>query len=158
MSRLGISSIVIALPLVLGACGNTTEDRAISGAGIGAGAGAIIGAVTPVGALGGALIGGAVGGTAGAVTDSSQVNLGKPIWRGDSSSANANPNAAYDPNTVRNIQGGLQRLGYDPGAADGRFGPKTEDAIRRYQQDNRLPVDGQPTSALWENIRSRING
>jgi peptidoglycan hydrolase-like protein with peptidoglycan-binding domain len=59
---------------------------------------------------------------------------------------------------VRDIQAGLQRLGYDPGAADGRFGAKTESAIRQYQQDSGLPVDGQPTASLLQNIRSRIAG
>ena len=148
---LGIA--VLAGPLLLAACGDTTEDRALSGAGIGAGAGAIIGAVTGIGPGAGALIGGAVGATAGAVTDSSQVNLGKPVWR--NSSGGNQGGGAYDDGTVRNIQAGLQRLGYDPGPADGRFGPQTEAAIRRFQQDNGLAVDGQPTAALWQQIQQR---
>jgi osmotically inducible lipoprotein OsmB len=74
-------SIVSAIALfVLGACGNTTGDRALSGAGIGAGVGAIGGLL--VGApVQGAVIGGAVGAGAGALTDNDQINLGKPTWR-----------------------------------------------------------------------------
>lgn len=155
--RFGIGILVLGLPLLMAACGDTTEDRALSGAGIGAGAGAVIGAVTGIGPVGGALIGGAVGATAGAVTDSSQVNLGKPVWRG-SSSGGSQTAYAYDEGTVRNIQAGLQRLGYDPGPADGHYGPKTEAAIRRFQQDNGLPVDGQPTAAVWDQIHSRAPG
>ena len=151
--KLGIA--VFTLPLMLAACGETTEDRALTGAGIGAAGGAIIGAVTGIGPVGGALIGGAVGATAGAVTDSSQVNLGKPVYR--SSSSGGQP-AAYDQGTVRNIQAGLQRLGYDPGPADGRYGPQTETAIRRFQQDNGLPIDGQPTAVVWQEIQQRAPG
>ena len=161
--KFSLMMLAVSVPLALAACGDTTEDRALSGAGIGAAGGAVIGAVTPIGPVGGALIGGAVGGATGALTDSSQVNLGKPAWRGSSDSsggqtASANPSASYDGATVRDIQAGLQRLGYDPGPADGRFGAKTESAIRQYQQDAGLPVDGQPTASLLQNIRSRIAG
>jgi len=154
--KLGFGIVALGLPLLLAACGDTTEDHALSGAGIGAASGAIIGAVTGIGPGAGALIGGAVGATAGAVTDSSQVNLGKPVWRG--SAGGSQPASAYDEGTVRNIQAGLQRLGYDPGPADGRFGPQTEAAIRRFQQDNSLPVDGQPTAAVWQQIQTRAPG
>ncbi|MFZ0695307.1 MAG: YMGG-like glycine zipper-containing protein [Alphaproteobacteria bacterium] len=66
--------------LALGACGTSTTDRAVSGAGIGAGVGAVGGLLLgdPVD---GALIGAAVGGGTGALTDKSQVDLGKPAWR-----------------------------------------------------------------------------
>ena len=169
--------LAVGAPLVLSACGDTTEDRAVSGAGIGAAGGAVIGAVTGIGPVGGALVGAAVGGATGALTDSSQVNLGKPAWRIGSPSSTSPaspppppngtqtasvaptaPTTSYDPVTVRNIQAGLQRLGYDPGPADGNFGPRTDTAIRRYQQDNNLPVDGAPTATLWEQIRAKING
>ncbi len=64
----------------LSACGSSTQDRAISGAGIGAGVGAIGGLL--VGApLEGALIGGAVGGATGALTNEDKINLGKPVWK-----------------------------------------------------------------------------
>ena len=153
--KLGI--VALSLPMLLAACGDTTEDRAVSGAGIGAAGGAIIGAVTGIGPVGGALIGGAVGATAGAVTDPSQVNLGKPVWRG-SNGGGGQTASAYDEGTVRNIQAGLQRLGYDPGPADGHYGPQTEAAIRRFEQDNGLPIDGQPTAAVWQQIQQRAPG
>lgn len=66
--------------LILTACGHSTGDRGLSGAGIGAGVGLIGGAL--VGApVEGALIGGAAGAAAGVLTDNRQINLGKPIWR-----------------------------------------------------------------------------
>lgn len=67
--------------LLLGACGTSKSDRAISGGAIGAGAGAAAGALTGGSVLGGALIGGAGGAAAGALTDPDDVNLGKPAWK-----------------------------------------------------------------------------
>jgi hypothetical protein len=79
-NQTALRAILCFALLALGACGNTTGDRAISGGAIGAGAGAVGGLLlgSPVT---GALIGGAVGAGAGALTDEDQINLGKPIWR-----------------------------------------------------------------------------
>jgi osmotically inducible lipoprotein OsmB len=76
---LATTALSVAL-FALGACGHTTGDRALSGAGIGAGVGALGGLM--LGApLEGAVIGGAVGAGAGALTNRNQVDLGRPIWR-----------------------------------------------------------------------------
>ncbi|MBI1276033.1 hypothetical protein GC177_08690 [bacterium] len=71
----------MAALLLLSACGQTTGDRALSGAGLGAGVGAVGSAVTGGSALTGAVVGGAVGAAAGALTNERDVNLGRPIWR-----------------------------------------------------------------------------
>ncbi len=65
----------------LSACGQSTGDRAVSGAGLGAAGGAAIGAVTGGSVLGGAALGGLAGGAAGALTTPNQVDLGRPVWR-----------------------------------------------------------------------------
>ncbi|HEX2858653.1 MAG TPA: hypothetical protein VHP58_00385 [Alphaproteobacteria bacterium] len=70
-----------AVAFGLAACGETTGDRALSGAGIGAGAGALGAAVLGADPLTGAVVGGAVGAGTGAVTKKKDVNLGKPVWR-----------------------------------------------------------------------------
>jgi hypothetical protein len=66
--------------LLLAACGTSTQDRALSGGGIGAGAGALGGLLLghPVE---GALLGGAAGAAGGALTESSDFDLGKPLWK-----------------------------------------------------------------------------
>ena len=80
MKRIALAAFVVFSACALGACGNTTGERAISGGGIGAGVGALGGLM--LGApLEGALIGGAVGAGAGALTDKSQIDLGHPIWK-----------------------------------------------------------------------------
>jgi hypothetical protein len=72
--------LVIGLAAILGACGQSTGDRAVSGGLLGAGAGAAIGSLS--GSAGtGALIGGAAGAAGGALTGPGQVNLGRPAWR-----------------------------------------------------------------------------
>jgi peptidoglycan hydrolase-like protein with peptidoglycan-binding domain len=56
--------------------------------------------------------------------------------------------AAPSRETVARIQRLLAELGYAPGATDGVAGAQTEQAIRRYQADVGLPVDGRPSEAL----------
>ncbi len=79
MNRIISLSAGLAL-FALAACGNNTGDRALSGGMIGAGVGAVGGAL--VGSPGtGALIGGALGAGTGALTNNSQINAGRPVWR-----------------------------------------------------------------------------
>lgn len=75
------ASLAAVALLALAACGNTTGDRALSGAGIGAGVGAAGSALAGGSGTTGALIGAGVGAAAGAMTDEDDVNLGKPAWR-----------------------------------------------------------------------------
>ena len=80
MRRITLAAIVLLSLSVLGGCGYSRGDRALSGGGIGAGVGAVGGLMFGA-PLEGALIGGAVGAGAGALTSPSHVNLGRPIWR-----------------------------------------------------------------------------
>lgn len=43
---------------------------------------------------------------------------------------------------VAHMQANLAKFGYDVGAIDGDFGPKTEAALRAFQRDARIEVDG----------------
>jgi len=45
---------------------------------------------------------------------------------------------------IENMQFVLKSLGYNPGPIDGWFGNKTADAVRQFQKDNDLTVDGDP--------------
>jgi len=159
---LRLTSALVSILLLLGACGTSPGERSVSGAGIGAAGGAIVGAVTGLSVLNGALIGTAVGAITGAVTDSSTVNLGEPIWKQGGSSG-ATQTAASGGTTsdnaylVRNIQSGLAQVGYDPGPADGVYGPRTRRAIGEYQEHNDLLVDGRPSRALLRHIQQQAD-
>jgi peptidoglycan hydrolase-like protein with peptidoglycan-binding domain len=43
---------------------------------------------------------------------------------------------------VRGLQRALNESGFRAGEVDGKFGPRTEAAVRRFQQDSRLAADG----------------
>ena len=157
--------VLVALGFVLAACGTTPEERGTTGAGIGAAGGAIIGAVTGLTVLEGALIGAGVGGVTGLLTDESQLNLGEPIWKWfdqgqsrEQSAGRTRSNSQRRSSLVADTQGSLAQLGYDPGPADGLMGPKTEAAIREYQLDHGLLVDGRPSKELSRHVASRANG
>jgi len=73
-------SFAFGAALLLSACGQTTTDRALTGAGFGAAGGALLGSVVGAPMIG-ALVGGAAGATAGAATDPSEIYLGQPVWK-----------------------------------------------------------------------------
>ena len=71
--------------------------------------------------------------------------------------------ARLDPPTVRNGSTGpavtmLQQLlgdfGYDPGPIDGAFGPDTESAVKQFQKDFVLTVDGIAGPKTWAALGS----
>ena len=141
-------ALFLCATLLLAACGSSTGDRAASGAGIGAGAGAVVGAVTGLTILEGVLIGAAAGGLLGGLTDEEFLNLGDPIWATDDQPANAS--------AITRVQAGLARLDYDPGPIDGKQGPQTTEAIKSYQKDNGLLVDGRASQELASHIEQKI--
>lgn len=63
------------------------------------------------------------------------------------------PNTRFaDPPTVTYLQMTLTRLGYPAGRADGLLGRRTRKAIRAYQKDAELPVDGELTPELLAHL------
>ncbi len=81
MPRTTALALLTLGPLVLGGCGYSTGDRAVSGGLLGAGGGAALGALTGGSAGTGALIGGVAGAAAGGLTSGRDVQLGRPAWR-----------------------------------------------------------------------------
>jgi peptidoglycan hydrolase-like protein with peptidoglycan-binding domain len=53
---------------------------------------------------------------------------------------------------VRDLQEALKTLRHDPGAIDGVFGPRTENAVKAFQQAREIPVDGIVGRVTWINI------
>src|SRR3954452_5562200 len=53
---------------------------------------------------------------------------------------------------VRQLQQALTGLGYDPGAIDAHFGPRTEAAVKAFQKAHGIAVDGVVGDITWVNI------
>jgi len=111
---------------------NTQESKPMNGkqkaTAIGAGTGAVAGAVVggPVGAVVGAGIGAYVG------HEGTDAN-------GKTSSTTS---ASASDSTVRDAQAALNSQGYSAGMVDGRWGPSTQNAVRRFQSDRGLEQSG----------------
>lgn len=59
---------------------------------------------------------------------------------------------------TKEIQRGLKRRGYDPGPIDGFLGRRTAQAIREFQADNGLYVNGMPSRTVYEMLAGEANG
>ena len=102
---------------------------------VGAGSGAVAGAVVagPVGAVVGAVGGGIAGHEVGKTDD-------KYAPRTDVAYA---PRTTSDSTYVRSVQQALADRGYSTGQADGRWGPSTQEALRRFQSSRGMQATGQ---------------
>lgn len=57
---------------------------------------------------------------------------------------------------VRKLQEALKKLGYDPGAIDGKWGEKTKAALKKFQKDRELPDDGIAGPKTWGAINKAL--
>src|SRR6478672_3915468 len=57
---------------------------------------------------------------------------------------------------VRAVQRHLRAAGVDPGPVDGRYGPSTEVAVRRFQSAHGLAVDGIVGSRTMPVVRAPV--
>ena len=62
------------------------------------------------------------------------------------------------PRYVREAQRALRELGYEPGPADGVIGPRTREALVRYQRAEKIAVTGRldPETMVRLDIRQRL--
>ena len=58
-------------------------------------------------------------------------------------------------NAVRRLQRRLARSGFSPGRADGRYGPRTRSAVRRFQHARHLPASGIASAATLRALANR---
>ncbi len=135
-SDIAKSMTAFAIVAAVAGCSTWHSMDKTEGTALGAGGGAVAGAVVagPVGAV--------VGGVGGAYAGHEVA--GKEQSTRSSTYSSSTAPSRYDPATVRNVQQALNDKGYDPGPIDGRWGPNTEDAVRRFQQASGLPQTGDP--------------
>jgi peptidoglycan hydrolase-like protein with peptidoglycan-binding domain len=53
---------------------------------------------------------------------------------------------------VRQAQQALKDKGFDPGPVDGRYGPQTREAVRRYQKENKIVANGRLGGDTYESL------
>src|SRR4029453_18036337 len=79
--------------------------------------------------------------------------VGPITWQGVSAATNMTLLACVaSGNVVTALQKGLKKYSTpasDPGAVDGDFGPKTEAAVKAYQQDRGVQADGIVGDQTW---------
>jgi localization factor PodJL len=73
-------------------------------------------------------------------------------------SAPSEPGGAISHGMISEIQRLLAAAGYGTGQVDGLVGEQTAEAIRRYQQDVGMPVDGAASRALLNRLRAAAAG
>ena len=66
----------------------------------------------------------------------------------------ATRSVTWDPPTVRFLQVALTDLGYDPGPADGAWGPLTRAALAAYARDAKLGGVGEPNAEVMRSLRA----
>jgi len=69
---------------------------------------------------------------------------------------NGQGSGSASPVVVRQVQGWLNALRFDAGPADGKVSPRTTEAVRKYQKQRGLPVDGKITEALRDRLRGEV--
>jgi len=99
-----------------------------------------------------------------AVKEANFIVVDRPEWRsrksaGTTAAATTGPGRILKgAERIRRIQELLNRLGYDVGPADGKMGNRTANAIRLFQLQAGLPVNGQPSDTVLRLLERRISG
>jgi peptidoglycan hydrolase-like protein with peptidoglycan-binding domain len=57
--------------------------------------------------------------------------------------AQTNSQPDFSPDVIKRVQERLAAMGYDPGPADGKWGPKTQQAVKQLQADREHPATGR---------------
>ncbi|MCX5712966.1 MAG: peptidoglycan-binding domain-containing protein [Candidatus Omnitrophica bacterium] len=65
------------------------------------------------------------------------------------------PEIKSRPN-VKQIQTALDNAGYKPGSIDGKMGKTTVEAIKAFQRDNKIHVDGKVGKKTWSLLRTYL--
>lgn len=91
---------------------------------------------------------GVIGGTSGqratAAPTSSREYVPTSRRQGAMASPTSGTRIGLDRDQVRNVQQNLADRGFDPGRVDGRWGPRTQQALRDFQRNQNMQASGRP--------------
>lgn len=88
---------------------------------------------------------------------SGKIKLNQPRTRESASGRHRQATLNGDRSTVREAQHTLNNFGYQAGPEDGLYGTRTAEAIRNYQRENGLPVNGNVTPQLIADLQSKVD-
>ncbi len=98
-------------------------------------------------------------GAAGAQSSGSQEGQGAPSTGGAESTGGAMGGSAagggaqsLSSDQIREMQQALKDKGHDVGAVDGKWGPKTQNALKEYQQAQGMTASGEPDSQTLSSL------
>jgi peptidoglycan hydrolase-like protein with peptidoglycan-binding domain len=158
----------LGLALLAAACGETTGERATTGAAGGAVTGAAVGG--PVGAV----VGGGVGAAGGAyrpeidqktntvAQDATNATGATSTTTSGSTAQNRRARGAAassggaSQTQIRQAQTELQKMGYYHGKIDGLYGRQTAAAVRSYQAKENLSQTGKLDRTTMQHLRSGV--
>ena len=66
----------------------------------------------------------------------------------------AETNSGYERQQVAEVQTMLSKLGHDVGKIDGKYVSKTAKAIKAFQKEHQLKVDGKLSESLLERLKA----
>ena len=58
---------------------------------------------------------------------------------------------------IKKVQLALAAAGFDPGAADGKMGSQTIQAVKKFQEANGLKADGVIGKETWDKLQGYLN-
>lgn len=148
-----LAFVGFATPSSAQICVGNALECGVLGAGVGGGIGAAVGGQR--GAATGAIIGGVLGlGTGAQNEQRRQRRVYRTYEPAPRRTYRPAPKRSVSTQLTADIQYSLTNLGYNPGPIDGVAGRGTRAAVRDYQADNGLLVDGQVSRALLKHMRA----
>lgn len=133
-------------------CSGSAAECALLGVGAGGAIGAAVGGKS--GAATGLAIGGGLGLLQGMENDRRRQRVYRTYEPAPRRTYRPAPRRAVSSQLTADIQYSLTNLGYSPGPIDGIAGRGTKAAIRAYQADNGLLVDGRVSNQLLQHMRA----
>ncbi|MDJ0893795.1 MAG: peptidoglycan-binding protein [Alphaproteobacteria bacterium] len=108
-----------------------------------------------IGAAAGGGRGAGIGGAIGLGLGLLSTGLASQGRRGGYSQDDLNQQTYAQQGLVQTIESELQAMGYNPGPVDGQYTAETRFAIENFQRNSGLPVDGQPSQSLLQELQQQ---
>jgi peptidoglycan hydrolase-like protein with peptidoglycan-binding domain len=83
--------------------------------------------------------------------------LAKQMQESGQTSSNIEVRNTKEHPTVKQMQTALKNAGYNPGTVDGKMGKQTREALRNFQRDKGLKIDGKAGKLTWGLLREYLD-